>query len=111
MTHKKTLISALSLVAGLAVASVSTPAHATTVNPCVVTALNTDNASNFTLSCSGTWYGASVGTCGSTTTTIDAVKEYLSVAQAALLSGKNLVIVTNGTAGCTTKIVYMELDK
>jgi len=110
MANKKTLVGVLSVVAGLAVAFVSTPAHAAPPNPCVVSKINTDYANGINVLCTGSsvWYHAGPGNCGATS---DGVKGYLSVAEAALLSGKNLVIFLNGATGCTNEIVYMEMQK
>ena len=111
MTSKNVSATVLAVITSLIVASASKPATAALVDPCVVTAMNSDAANNLTISCNGTWYHAQVGDCGGTTTTIDAIKVFVSLAQAALLSGKNLSIDTNSAAGCTTSIIFMQLYK
>src|ERR1039457_5989387 len=111
MESKNTSKVILALIAGIIVVSASETASATLVEPCVVTAVNSDTANNITVSCNGTWYFAQVGDCGGTTTTIDSIKAFLSLAQAALLSGRNLSINTNSAAGCTSNIIFMQLNK
>jgi len=112
MTNKKTLTSILSVVAGLAVAFVSTPAHADG-GLCTINNINTDWGGKFQIKCNEYANSFSVfpgQVCNTFTTSADTIKVYFSLAQSALLSGKKLRVTTNGTAPCTTYIMYMELD-
>ena len=104
MTFKKALSTFAALTIGLVTSSAAFAANYT----CVPTAVNSDNGSWITLTCNGANYYAQPGNCGNS---LDAVKMYLSIAQAALLSGKSINIATSSASGCTTHFVWMQLNK
>jgi hypothetical protein len=110
MTNRKNLIGVLSLVAGLVVASISTPARADG-GTCTIANLNTDSSGKVQIKCSQypNSFSASVGqSCNGNVATADSIKVYWSLAQAALLSGKKLTVISN--PACPTYIQYMQLD-
>ena len=84
------------------------PAAAAVTATCVPDAVNTDSRGAITISCAGTWYFAQPGVCGNTQ---DSVKMYLSVAQAAILSGKKIDLATPSDAACANHIVFLQLDR
>jgi hypothetical protein len=106
MATKKSLSTVLALTAGLVVAATSVPAFATVT--CAPTAVNSDNATNVTISCGGVWYFVQPGKCANS---LDSTKMFMSTVDAAILSGKNIQVNTNTASGCTNHVIWLEMDK
>ena len=101
------------IVLGISIAVVSlfaTPrqAEAAAVS-CTVTGVAYDDGPRLIVNCSGTYYyGQSATGCQSKS--VDTLKVWNSMAQAALLSGKKLQVETQTATGCTGYIGLIWLN-
>ncbi len=95
-----------SLLIGLSLLLVTSSASANVL--CSPTAVNSDSAGHITVQCDGTWYFGQANVCGAN---IDAVKMWLSLIQAAILSGRVLRIATSQSSGCENYLIWLQMDK
>ena len=112
MIHMKLIVNTFAIAASLAVSSISSLAHAAPVT-CVPGAIYTDSNSGIAIGIqctnSATTYYA-YSTLSGCSVGADTVKAFLSLAQAALLSGKSLSFVpttcaANGAQVFTTLVL------
>ena len=95
MTFKKLFTSMIP--AGLIVATLSAPAFAANCTPtCVV--WNNQHGGEVQIVCGGTTYYADVNYSGYSVNPVDTLKSYLSLGETALVSGKTLFIIDDGTS-------------
>lgn len=95
-------------IVGLLIALASKHAHAANTITCSPTAVNSDKNCNITMQCGGEWYFGQPGRCGAS---LDAVKMWLSLIQAALLSGKNLEFDLVEDSNCPKYLRWLQLAK
>jgi len=101
---KKT-VPVLAIAASVASVFVSSQALATSCTPTLVSATS---PGTIQLTCGGTVYYASYLSCSNSW---DSLKQFFSVAEAALLAGKSLNIATSTSNGCANHLIFMELVK
>lgn len=104
----------LSLGLGIAAFLMSASAFATPQS-CVpdATSWNDDTGGSLAIHCSNTntWFFAKKALSGCTAVSVDTLKAWLSMAQAAILAGKTLTIDFTSCGGTATEFTWLQLNK